>query len=336
MIETTLSPALIALIRNSERVALIPHERPDADALGATLGLARALTTAGKTARVLLGEFVKESLAFLPGFANLALGHSAEADAFLAAADLTLVCDTHEPTLLGRWLEPLKRVIARDVSAVAVIDHHNPKGELIFSQGWIDPSYSSTCEMMLLALERLGWPLDTAIASDLMAGVMFDTSRFTNANTQPRTLTNAAKLVEHGADVADINGKLFSLGTPAEVQLRGEVYASIHMGFEGRYVWVAVTQAQLDRLGLDESALTGFSNDLRLIEGVKVAAVLYATQPDSTRASLRSRDGYEVRQIAEQYPAGGGHSVAAGCQIPLPLEQAAADLQQKIATLFAS
>ncbi|HEX8727617.1 MAG TPA: bifunctional oligoribonuclease/PAP phosphatase NrnA [Ktedonobacterales bacterium] len=335
MIDTTLSPTLIGMIRKSKQVALIPHERPDADALGATLGLALALISAGKTARVLVGEFVKESLRFLPGFAELALGHSAEADGFLAAADLILVCDTHEPTLLGRWLEPLERVIARDSSGVAVIDHHNPKGELIFSQGWIDPSYSSTCEMMLLTLERLGWPVDAAIASNFMAGVMFDTSRFTNANTQPRTLTNAATLVERGADVTDINGRLFSLGSPAEVQLRGEVYAAIQMGFAGRYVWVAVTQAQLDRLGLDESALTGFSNDLRLIEGVKVAAVLYATQPDSTRASLRSRDGYEVRQIAEQYPGGGGHSVAAGCQIPLPLEQAAADLQRKIASLFA-
>jgi phosphoesterase RecJ-like protein len=335
MIETTLSPALVGMIRSSKQVALIPHERPDADALGATLGLTLALTTEGKTARVLVGEFVQSSLQFLPGFAELALGRSAESEAYLAACDLTLVCDTHEPTLLGHWLEPLRHALASDADAVAVMDHHRPSAELIFSHGWIDPSYSSTCEMMLAALERLGWPLDAPIANNLMAGVMYDTSRFTNANTQARTLTNAATLVGAGADVVDLNGQLFSLGAPDEVRLRGEVFASIQLAFAGRYVWALIQRETLNRLGLDESALSGLTNDLRLIDGVVVAATLFATSPDSTRVSLRSRGGYEVRQIAQQYPGGGGHAVAAGCTIPLPLEQAAADLQARIASLFA-
>lgn len=335
MIDTTLSPALIETIRGSKQVALIPHERPDADALGATLGLALSLAAQGKTARVLVGEFAQPSLRFLPGFAELAVERSPDSEAYLAACDLTLVCDTHEPTLLGPWLESLQRALAKDASAVAVIDHHRPGGELIFSRGWIDPSYSSTCEMTLVALERLGWPLDAPIASDLMAGLMWDTARFTNANTQPRTLTNAATLVGAGVDVVDLSGRLFSLGAPDEVRLRGEVFASIQLAFAGRYVWALIRRETLDKLGLDESALSGLTNDLRLIDGVVVAATLFAERSNATRVSLRSRGGYEVRQIAQQYPGGGGHAVAAGCTIPLPLEQAAADLQARIATLFA-
>ena len=334
MPDLSYSDELIEVLRNGKQFSLVPHEKPDADALGSTLGLALALANAGKQVRVLVGDVIKQSLTFLPGFAELTVSHSANAIAYLDQSDVVLICDTHEPTLLGRWIDPLMHVIETGLSNVRVIDHHLPRHESIFPAGWIDPTISSTAEMVLILLEKGRWPINHAIAQNLMAGIMWDTSRFTNANTRPQTLLNASTLINYGADVVDINGHLFSLGTADEVRLRGELFESIHLDFEGRYVWVIVTPQMLSKYGVSESAITGLGNDLRLIEGVKVAAVLFEYEPNSTRVSLRSRGGYEVQQIAEQYPGGGGHSVAAGCQIELGAANAAIALKTKIEALF--
>jgi phosphoesterase RecJ-like protein len=45
-------------------------------------------------------------------------------------------------------------------------------------------------------------------------------------------------------------------------------------------------------------------------------------EPNLTKASLRSRTNFDVRQIAERF-GGGGHTAAAGVRIESPIAEAA-------------
>lgn len=319
-------------LMTSQRVSLIPHEIPDADALGSTLALGRALSTLNKDVNVLVGNEVRAWLRFLPGFDRFVKKPSEDAVRFLHSSDLVLICDTHEPTLLGPWLPEIERLMSRDTSRLLVVDHHVPRGDVRFPIGWLDPSQSSTSEMALAIIKRLGCQIDREIAQNLMAGIIWDTTRFSNTNTHPQTLLCAAELVEHGADVTQINMRLFSLGSPAAVRFRGAIYRNLRAELAGRYVWVALTRALMEQYQADSLTLTGLSNELRLVEGAKIVAVLVESGENEIRVSLRGNDGYNVERIARRFPSGGGHAAAAGCTIYANMRGAAQQLRREIRT----
>ncbi len=318
------------LLIASHKVALIPHERPDADALGSTLALCWALDGLGKDVRVLVGNQVKDTLRFLPGFNRFTMSHSEDSVSYLGVSDLVVICDTHEPSLLGPWLPDIMQVLALGPGRVFVIDHHLPRERVEFPVGWLDPSSSSTSEMMLTVLKQLDCQIGKEIAQNLMAGIVWDTTRFSNSNTYPKTLSSAAELVEHGADVMEINARLFSLGSPSEVRFKGEIYSRLCAEFEGKYAWVTVTEEMMERHNVAPAALSGLGNELKLIDGVKIVAVLAENGPNVCRVSLRGNDGYNVERIARRFPGGGGHAAAAGCTIHDRIEGAARKLRQEI------
>ncbi len=330
-----LHQAFVDTILSSRRVALIPHKGPDADALGASLGLCHGLIRAGKEAQVLVESPPAPILQFLPGSDTLLAPIADISIAYLRSSDLVLVCDTHEPRQLGMWLEPVTEIVRAENIPVLVIDHHQPRDKPFFRDAWIDKSSSSTAEMVLSLLRMLAWQVTPEIAQCLMAGIVGDTFRFANSNTRPETFRNAADLLQAGANVMTINERLYSPGSISLVRVRGKILSGLTSAFGGRYIWATVTTRMLQRHGIDPEELSGLTNELKTIEKAKVVAVLYESGVRRTRVSLRSLSDYNVGRIAAQFPGGGGHALAAGYTVDMDIATAAEDLKRRVGDLLA-
>ncbi len=175
-------------IQQARRGAVVTHERPDADALGSSLGLAHALQRMGKEATVYLFDSIPFGLDFLPGLDRIV------ADLPGPETDLVVAVDAGEPAQIGPRLYD---AILRLGVPLIVVDHHESNtGYGMLSA--VFPQRASTAEVVLMLVQMLGVPIDRAVATCLLAGIVFDTRAFATPDTGPETLQAAALLMESG------------------------------------------------------------------------------------------------------------------------------------------
>ena len=285
------------------------HQRPDGDALGSALALARVLRRIGKDVVVACEDGVPDNYSFIPDAETVVI--SSERRGF----DVGVLVDC----------ESIKRVgSAKDAvlsaSLKACIDHHVPNGEFGDIRV-IDPSASATAEVVFELFVANDIKIDRALAIQLMAGLVADTGAFRFANTTARTFRIAARLSAAGAQASDIARHIYESHSLASMQLLGRALCSLTVHPSGRIVWAQVTKKDLEELGATDADTEGIVNLVRWVKGPEVAILFRETKPGSVRISLRSTDGFDVEQVARVF-GGGGHKAAAGCTIDSPLDEA--------------
>jgi len=305
-------------VGGAREALIVSHENPDADTLGAALGLARIVEFNGGRATTVCADPVPPLYAFLAGI------EAERMDPDPATAyDLLVVVDCGTLDRVGAvgrrhaaLFERLPRVI---------IDHHlsNP-GSAGPSADWIDPDSAATCEMVTLLAVRLGVPLgaaDGALAAALMAGIVMDTSTFAHPNVTPRTLTIAAALVEAGAPLAEISRLLYRTKPDAQLRLFGRVLERLEGSDRGRVVWSSLFDADLLATGTSPADSEGIIDLLSQAEAAEVT-VIFKEGSGETRISVRTKPGGVDATVLTGAFGGGGHARAAGATILLPLEEA--------------
>ena len=124
------------VVNRSERIALVAHNRPDPDSVGASAALEEYLKQIGKAVDIICFYPFPDNLKSLGEKTFL---HPDQVD--LQTYDAVIACDSVDrgfDTLVSRLSE--KQV-------VALLDHHpdiSVRGDIVI----IDPSYSSTCELV--------------------------------------------------------------------------------------------------------------------------------------------------------------------------------------------
>ena len=289
--------------------ALACHQRPDGDALGSALAIARVLRRLGKDVIIVSEDGVPDNYAFIP-----------ESETIVTSTDRR---DFDVGMLVD--CEGVKRIgSAKDAvlsgGTTACIDHHVPDGE--FGEiRIIDPEASSTAELVVELFEANEIEIDEVLATQLMAGLVADTGAFRFANATPRTFEVAARLTEAGARPSDIAREVYESRSLRSMKLLGRALASLRTDETGRIVWAAVTRQDLDDLGATDADTESIVNLVRWVKGPDVAVLFRESKPNSIRVSLRSCDGVDVDRIARVF-GGGGHQAAAGCTIEAPMDEA--------------
>src|SRR5690606_24666369 len=174
-----ISHALRDLIRESDNVLILGHRVPDMDAIGAAIGMMKAVRVAGKEGFIVhegsnpsiqqLMELIDEHETLREWFVP-----PAEALAMVGPRTLLIVVDTHRAsmTIEPRLVQACERVV--------VIDHHRRSEEFINDAilVYMEPYASSTCELVTELLqyfdERLR--MDVLEATALLAGIVVDTN----------------------------------------------------------------------------------------------------------------------------------------------------------------
>jgi phosphoesterase RecJ-like protein len=300
------------------RHALIAtHENPDADTLGAALGVAAIVERHGGRATLVSTDQVPPLYDFLAGMDRFVQDPPVDGD-----YDLLVVCDCGTLDRLGAVR--LRHRELFDRLPRVLVDHHasNTEG----GQGdWIDPTAAATCEMVALLAARLDVPLDAGdgtLAAALMAGIVMDTSTFAHPNATPRTLAVAAALVAAGAPLSEISRRLYRSKPDAQLRLFGRVLDRLEVTSSGRVIHSSLSDADLAATGTLGAHSEGLIDLLAQSETADVAILFKESGTDSTRISVRTKPGGVDATVLTGAFGGGGHARAAGATVTAPLDEA--------------
>lgn len=308
--------AVVASIVTAHRVLIVSHENPDADTLGAALGVATLVEAHGRTATTVCTDPVPTLYDFLPRIGRVKTDPDPAGD-----YDLLVVVDCGSLDRVGAIRHRHAALFA--ALPRVVIDHHL-SNEAETATDWIDPDAAATCEMVALLAARLGVPLtadDGGLATVLTAGIVMDTATFAHPNATPRTLAVAAALVEAGAPLSEISRRLYRSKPDVQLRLFGRVLDRLAHTDDGRVIWSTLTDADLVETGTSAPHSEGIIDLLAQAERAEVA-ILFKEVGSATRISVRTKPGGVDATVLTGTFGGGGHARAAGATVELPLDPA--------------
>ena len=287
-----------------KKFVLCPHVSPDGDALGSTLALKLALEKAGKKVTLLVDDDVPTAFGFLPQIDTFAK----PAEGKVLEADLLVVLDASSLDRIGKVADAVK------AQAIVNIDHHISNTQFA-DYLYLNTEAAATAEILCSLVEKLGITPYKDLATCLYTGIYTDCGSFRFGNTTPVTMRAAAKLLEYGAKPNEISDAL-GTHTRANIEMLGKVLQTLTFYNGGAVSTIEINSDLYDK-NVNTDNFIGFA---RYIEGVDVAVLFKAVEPDKTRVSMRSQNT-DVAEIALSF-GGGGHIRAAGCTVELPLAEA--------------
>ena len=308
---------VVERLRGARRVIAVSHENPDADTLGAALGVVRLVESLGGAADPVCTDPVPAIYGFMPGVERVRTDPDPD-----VAYDLLVILDCGSLDRVGdvgvRHAELFNRLPR------VIIDHH-ASNDAAGDADWIDRDAAATCEMVALLAARLG--MDPAIdggalTTNLMSGIVMDTATFAHPNATPRTLLVAAWLVAAGAPLSDISRRLYRSKPATQLRLFGRILDRLESADDGRIVWSSVTEADYTETGAERAHSEGLIDLLSQAEDAEVAILFKEAGPKDTRISVRTRPGGVDATVLTGKFGGGGHARAAGASIQAPLAEA--------------
>jgi len=309
--------SVVGRLQGARRVLAVGHENPDADTLGATLGVVAIVEALGGAADPVCTDPVPSLYGFLPGVERFRTDPSPD-----VPYDLLVVSDCGTLDRVGAVRDRHPELFER--LPRVVIDHH-ASNDAAGEADWIDVDAAATCEMVALLAARLGVGFDgergRALAAALMAGIVMDTATFAHPNATPRTLAVSASLVEAGAPLSDISRRLYRSKPEAQLRLFGRVLDRIESADDGRVIWSTLLEADHDATGTLPAHSEGIIDLLSQAEAAEVALLFKEAGP-ATRVSVRTKPGGVDATVLTGRFGGGGHARAAGATVELPVDQA--------------
>lgn len=329
-------------LSEAKRVAVFTHAKPDGDAVGSTLALARSLALTGKAATpVYLAPWSGRFDALVGGTPVLHERQGVWQDPVIVAADACAVLDT------GSWnqLADAKAFLQPRRAATVLVDHH-PHGDADVAElRHIETRAASACELVAeLCRLILGAPslrgLPRVVAEPLYLGLATDTGWFRYSNTSAATLRMAADLIDAGVDHNRLYRRIEQSDSPRRLLLTRRALDTLEFIAGERGAMMIVSQRDIEECHATQDELGGLTDLPQSVGSVRVVAVLTEADPALTKVSLRSKapdDGQtliDVNKIA-QTMGGGGHVHAAGAKLRTPLAEATATVRAALTSALA-
>lgn len=288
------------MLAGCRSILVLCHVQPDADTVGAALGLGLVLVRAGADVQVSFSaaDTLPESLRCLPGCELLVAPTDLRGD-----HDLVVTVDTPSVNRLGELAG------YADGPAVLVIDHHKSNTRY-GTANFVDPHADSTTMLIAELLDSWGKDIDADVARCLYAGLSIDTGSFRWAS--PAALRLAARLVETGVDNAALSRELHDTHPFGWLPLLSRVLDTARLVPEaaGGAGLVHVVVGYSDWTDHRSEEVECIVDIVRTTHEAEVAAVFKEVAPQRWSVSLRAKT-FDVSEVATAL-GGGGHTLAAG------------------------
>ncbi len=315
---------VVQRIKEDSRFVVATHENPDGDALGSLVATHALLKSLGKDVET----FVAESDLPLPdeyrSFQLEDLIHEVPED-IATRTVMFLDCGNIDRS----------PALALSAGAHLVnIDHHHDN-TLFGTLNYVVPDASCTAEVIWEIMHELGIVPSGKIAEGLYVGLVTDTGRVMYENTGPRAHEMAASLIAAGVDVQSVYRRLYEEIPESKLTLLALALSRVQRFDSGELTLAQLSAEDFERAGAKQSYSEGIIDDLRAVQGTKVAALvrelLAPERRGERKVSLRATDDdVDVSQIA-RVQGGGGHRRAAGFSTSLAVDELIAFLRSEIA-----
>ena len=272
------------------------HTRPDLDALGSQLGLAKIIK------------------ANYPSKEVYAVGDSTLKYSFIGDMDeipddkfkgaLVIIVDVAVSNLVSDTRYTM-------ADKVWVIDHHKNECD-ITENVLLDTTRVAAAEYITYLVEEAGLKIPADAATALYGGIITDSGRFLYGTKVQNSLRIAADLVEAGANPRYIYDHIY-IESLREREMKN--YFSSRIQMKDGVAWLINPQEVLDKFDCEFNDISrGMLSLMVGIEEIKIwCNFTYDKDSDTVKCEFRSR-GIEIVDVAKEL-GGGGHANACGATI---------------------
>ena len=308
--------AVCRRMRVETAAALAIHENPDADAVGAAVGMLDLFRQID----------VPAALYVSPGetlpLQGMVLNHVTPMREMPPSGRALYVVDCGSRDRIALPLPTWDGFVVN-------IDHHHDNtrfGDLVFVRG----AASSASEMVCDIARGLGLAPSLPAATALYAGISFDTGHFRHDSTSAATFRCAAWLEELGVEVTRVYAELYERRSLAALRLWARAVDGAVAAADGRALIAPLSNADYAATSATSDQTEGIVESLRSVAGVEVAALVREQGEGSAgvRVSIRSST-LDVSAVAA-LRGGGGHRLAAGFSSDDGLEEVIAWLSSEL------
>ena len=287
------------------------HHKPDADALGSSLGLYHFLQKIEIDAAVISPTDYGDFLKWLPGEDNVINfeEQTERATQLVHEADWVFCLDFNS---LKR-INEMGKLVEHSAAKKVLIDHHL-EPETFADYGLHTTKASSTCELVFMFIEQFDGVelMDKTIASCLYAGMMTDTASFKHSSTYPSTHRVAAVLLEKGAEPNKIYEAVYDNFTADRTRFIGYcISQKLQILEEYHTALICVTADELKKFNSTTGDTEGLVNWGLTIKGIKLSTLI-VDRTVLRKMSFRAKGDFPANEFARKYFNGGGHFSAAG------------------------
>lgn len=317
-------------ISRPQRIVITTHIKPDADALGSSLGLANYLVSKGHDVQVITPTNYPVFLNWMEGNDQVLIfkdGGEGESATLVSQADLIFCLDFSS---LNR-IEELGALVQQSSAKKVLIDHHLDPEDFADFKLW-DTKAAATAELIYELIRQLD-DLDSitpAIAECLYAGIMTDTGSFKHSSTSSNVHRIVADLIDRGANVSMVSKRIYDNNSLNRLKLIGFALADRLTVFDNlKVAYITLDKSDLNRFNYQTGDTEGLVNYALSIKGIAMAAIIIERE-DQVKLSFRSFGDVAVNDIARKYFSGGGHKNAAGGSSKESLEETVAKFRKVV------
>lgn len=317
---------LLRIFQLEDNFIITTHKNADADGIGSELGLEYLLGKFGKTRIILNPEPLGEKLEFLDIHKKIR-SINEEQNFSIPENPKVVILDNSNISRIGE----VEKFLKPDKSNLIIIDHHD--GIQPFEGLFCFPEISSTSEIIYELTELANLELDTPTASAIYAGIVMDTGQFKYSKTQPRTHEIAAILIgKYGVKAESIIRQMFEDSSHKVLLFKKDVFSTLQVFPENELATVEIPQALMQKYGFTSNPLEGITNELLSPKDIKIAVTFIEQDAETVKISFRSKDDYDVCEIAKRYD-GGGHKNASGALVKGKLEHVKQEITEILKSL---
>jgi bifunctional oligoribonuclease and PAP phosphatase NrnA len=314
-----LAPQIKTQIDHAKNILLHFHPTPDPDSAGSALAVMEFLKNQGKQVAVIGGDSeVPASFACFPGSDQIIPKNYFQID--ISQFDLFIILDASSPGQVSKMGD----IVFPPTLNTIAIDHHSTNN--LFAQiNLVDTSYPATGQIIYDLFSLWGVEISKEMAVCLYLAIYTDTGGFKYPLTNNETLEIAAKLAKINPDFPRHIFTYENSNDPQHILYIGLALHSVKLYFSGQVAISAVSYPELQRRHIrrTHTEKMEISNYLKSVIGWNIGIALTEYEPGMVNLSFRTRDSkkYNVAKIAQAIGNGGGHPVAAGATLKMPIAE---------------
>ncbi len=316
------------LLGQPKDIIITTHFKPDADALGSSLGLAGFLKKKNHNVKVITPSDYPEFLNWMSGNDEVIVYQESTKElsfSLVKDADIIFCLDFNSLSRINGLGSHVQKSKAKKV----LIDHHLDPDRFADFELWSTEAAATAelvYELMNLLEER--HLIDKPIANCLYAGIMTDTGQFKYSNTTKNVHLVTAELIELGAEVAKIGELIYDNNSLNRLKFLGFALSQrlkVIEKFNTAYFYISNDDLQnFESKTGDTEGLVNYALSLNNI----IFAAMIIERDDEVKLSFRSKGNFSVNDIARLHFEGGGHRNAAGGRSGEPIVKVVEKFEQ--------
>ncbi|WP_457566568.1 DHH family phosphoesterase [Caldithrix abyssi] len=301
------------MIDDHNHFVVISHIYTDGDALGAVMAFYHYLKSLGKKVEAIIPGSLPARYDFLKTRQAINRHSKSRLKKIIERADVILIVDISALERMDEWYAPVMASKAKKVC----IDHHPDMCEQMDLK-IIDVQRIATCEIVYDFFKTQGIKITDDMALALYTGILSDSGGFRFEGTSGKTLEIAAQLARKNIDPAWVYRQVYEYSNKNQLRFWGHVLAGLQS--EGVIDWAVVSRETLQKFNVNIEELNGLIDIIRRDAAAQIFAMFVEKKNGEVMVGLRSKNGFDVGQLARRF-GGGGHFHAAGFSSSLPLRE---------------